>query len=103
MPAFQYQKQLIDIWFDAFPTTTLLMNFDEPQALTYGTGRGAGSRLDCLGDLRVKSDNPYFQPEMLDIYPSRSCAREFRMCGRNGRYRWRFVALFRSGREIASI
>ena len=69
MPAFQYQKQLIDIWFDAFPTTTLLMNFDEPQALTYGTGRGAGWRLDCLGDLRVKSDNPYFQPEMLDIYP----------------------------------
>ena len=69
MPSFQYQKQLIDIWFDAFPTTTLLMNFDEPQALTYGTGRGAGWRLDCLGDLRVKSDNPYFQPEMLDIYP----------------------------------
>ena len=45
------------------------MNFDEPQALTYGTSRGAGWRLDCLGDLRVKSDNPYFQPEMLDIYP----------------------------------
>ncbi len=69
MPAFAYQKALIDIWFDAFPTTTLLMNFDEPQALTYGTGRGAGWRLDCLGDLRVKSDNPYFEPEMLDVYP----------------------------------
>jgi Domain of unknown function (DUF4832)/Beta-galactosidase len=69
MPAFQYQKALIDIWFDAFPTTTLLMNFDEPQALTYGTSRGAGWRLDCLGDLRVKSDNPYFEPEMLDVYP----------------------------------
>jgi len=69
MPAFAYQKALIDIWFDAFPNTTLLMNFDEPQALTYGTSRGAGWRLDCLGDLRVKSDNPYFQPEMLDIYP----------------------------------
>ena len=69
MPAFQYQKALIDIWFDAFPNTTLLMNFDEPQALTYGTGRGAGWRLDCLGDLRVKSDNPYFEPEMLDVYP----------------------------------
>lgn len=69
MPAFSYQKALIDIWFDAFPTTTLLMNFDEPQALTYGTSRGAGWRLDCLGDLRIKSDNPYFEPEMLDIYP----------------------------------
>ena len=33
MPEFQYQKALIDIWFDAFPTTTLLMNFDEPHAL----------------------------------------------------------------------
>ena len=69
MPAFPYQKALIDIWFDAFPHTTLLMNFDEPQALTYGTSRGAGWRLDCLGDLRVKSDDPYFEPEMLDIYP----------------------------------
>jgi hypothetical protein len=69
MPPFQYQKALIDIWFDAFPNTTLLMNFDEQQALTYGTSRGAGWRLDCLGDLRVKSDNPSFQPEMLDFYP----------------------------------
>ena len=69
MPAFPYQKALIDIWFDAFPHTTLLMNFDEQAALTYGTGRGAGWRLDCLGDLRVKSDDPYFEPEMLDIYP----------------------------------
>lgn len=69
MPSFQDQKGLIDIWFDAFPNTTLLMNFDEPHALTYGTSRGAGWRLDCLGDLRVKSDNPYFQPEMLDVYP----------------------------------
>ena len=69
MPAFSYQKPLIDIWFDAFPHTTLLMNFDEPQALAYGTSRGAGWRLDCLGDLRTKADDPYFQPEMLDIYP----------------------------------
>jgi hypothetical protein len=69
MPPFSYQKALIDIWFDAFPHTTLLMNFDEPQALAYGTQRGAGWRLDCLGDLRTKADDPYFQPEMLDIYP----------------------------------
>jgi len=69
MPAFPYKKALIDIWFDAFPHTTLLMNFDEPQGLAYGTSRGAGWRLDCLGDLRTKADDPYFQPEMLDIYP----------------------------------
>jgi hypothetical protein len=69
MPPFQHQKALIDIWFDAFPNTTLLMNFDEPTALTYGTSRGAGWRLDCLGDLRVKANDPYFQPEMLDVYP----------------------------------
>jgi len=69
MPSLPYQKTLIDIWFDAFPHSTLLMNFDEQQALTYGTSRGAGWRLDCLGDLRIKSDDPYFEPEMLDIYP----------------------------------
>lgn len=69
MPDFSYQKQLTDIWFAAFHVTPLLMNFDEEQALAYGTQRGAGWRLDCLGDLRHFSDNPYFQPEMLDVYP----------------------------------
>ncbi len=63
MPAFPYQKKLIDIWFDAFPATTLLMNFDQPEALAYGTERGAGWRLDCLGDLRAKWCH------MLDFYP----------------------------------
>lgn len=63
MPAFQFQKKLIDIWLDAFPTTHLLMNFDEPQALAYGTERGAGWRFDCLGDLRPKWCH------MLDFYP----------------------------------
>jgi Domain of unknown function (DUF4832) len=63
MPAFPYQKKLIDIWFDAFPTTHLLMNFDQPEALAYGTSRGAGWRFDCLGDLRPKWCH------MLDFYP----------------------------------
>ena len=63
MPPFSAQQPLIDIWFKSFPKTTLLMNFDEPQALAYGTKHGAGWRLDCLGDMRAKS------PEMLDIYP----------------------------------
>lgn len=69
MPTFPFQKQLIDIWLEAFPRTTLLMNFDEQQALTYGTEHGAGWRLDCLGDMRTSSTNPYFPAEMLEIYP----------------------------------
>jgi hypothetical protein len=63
MPLFAVQKPLIDIWLQAFQHTTLLMNFDEPEALAYGTQHGAGWRLDCLGDMRGT------EPEMLDIYP----------------------------------
>jgi hypothetical protein len=69
MPPFSFQKPLINIWIAAFPHTHLLMNFDEPQALSYGTQHGAGWRLDCLGDMRTKSNDKYFSPEMLDIYP----------------------------------
>src|ERR1700730_7616342 len=69
MPAFPYQKALIDIWLDAFKRTPLLMNFDEPQALAYGTQQGAGWRLDCWGDMRQSSNDPYFPAEMLEIYP----------------------------------
>ena len=69
MPAFHFQKALIDIYFDAFKHTPLLMNFDEPHALAYGTGRGAGWRLDCLGDMgRQWKDRPSFS-HMLDFYP----------------------------------
>src|SRR5256712_13392384 len=69
MPTYAYQKALIDIWHDAFQLTPLLRNFDEQQALTYGTEHGAGWRLDCLGDMRTSSTNPYFPAEMLEIYP----------------------------------
>jgi hypothetical protein len=69
MPPFAYQKQLIDLWLHAFTRTPLLMNFDEPEALTYGTLHGAGWRLDCLGDMRTSSDDQYFPAEMLEIYP----------------------------------
>ena len=69
MPAFSYQKELIDIWLEAFKQTRLLMNFDEPQALAYGTQKGAGWRLDCWGDMRTSSTDPYFPAEMLEIYP----------------------------------
>jgi uncharacterized protein DUF4832 len=69
MPPFANQKTLIDIWLAAFPHTELLMNFDEPQGLAYGTQHGAGWRLDCLGDMRMASASRYFEPEMLDVYP----------------------------------
>src|SRR5437879_13786822 len=69
MPPFPYQKELIDIWLNAFRRTPLLMNFDEQQALTYGTEHGAGWRLDCLGDMRTNCDNEYFPAEMLEVYP----------------------------------
>jgi len=52
----------------SFHVTPLLMNFDEEHALAYGTQRGAGWRLDCLGDLRHFSDNPYFSRDVR-VYP----------------------------------
>ncbi len=69
MPAFPFQQALIDIYLKAFTRTRLLMNFDEPDALRYGTAHGAGWRLDCLGDMRMKSGDRTFEPEMLDVYP----------------------------------
>jgi hypothetical protein len=69
MPAFSFQKALIDIWLAAFKHTHLLMNFDEAEALAYGTQRGAGWRLDCWGDMRTSSNDAYFPAEMLEIYP----------------------------------
>ena len=68
MPDFSFQKPLIDLWLNAFQKTLLLMNFDEPTALTYGTQHGAGWRLDCLGDMRP-GPGPYIPAEMLEIYP----------------------------------
>jgi hypothetical protein len=70
MVAFQYQKALIDIWLEAFKRTPLLMNFDQEEALAYGTGKGAGWRLDCWGDMRsnpVNGTQPW--SHMLDFYP----------------------------------
>jgi Domain of unknown function (DUF4832)/Beta-galactosidase len=64
MPAFKYQKALIDIYLDAFKRTPLLMNFDQQRALTYGTEHGTGWRLDCWGDMGKPTWG-----EMLDIYP----------------------------------
>jgi hypothetical protein len=67
MPAFPYQKALIDIWLQAFKRTPLLMNFDQEQALAYGTQQGAGWRLDCWGDMRDTTGGRWCH--MFDLYP----------------------------------
>lgn len=70
MPAFDFQKALIDIWLEAFKRTPLLMNFDQPEALTYGVEHGAGWRLDCWGDLRSNPVNGTAHwSHMMDFYP----------------------------------
>jgi hypothetical protein len=63
MPEFAVQRKLIDVYLRAFRKTPLLMNFDEPEALAYGTSHGAGWRFDCLGDMREHFAH------MLDFYP----------------------------------
>jgi hypothetical protein len=66
LPGWSVQEALIDQYFTAFDRTGLLMNFDEPRALAYGTGRGAGWRLDCWGDLGGRGKT---MMHMLDLYP----------------------------------
>lgn len=66
LPDWPVQKALIDLYFDVFQRTSLLMNFDEPRALAYGVGRGAGWRLDCWGDLGGRGKT---MMHMLDLYP----------------------------------
>ncbi|MCW5977416.1 MAG: DUF4832 domain-containing protein [Bryobacteraceae bacterium] len=66
LPSRAMQQALIDLYFDSFKRTPLLMNFDEPAALAYGTERGAGWRLDCWGDLGGRGKK---MMHMLDLYP----------------------------------
>ncbi len=66
LPSWERQRELIDIHFEAFRRTVLLMNFDEPHALAYGVKRGAGWRLDCWGDLGGRGKG---MMHMLDLYP----------------------------------
>jgi hypothetical protein len=66
LPSKQVQMALIDLHFEAFHRTPLLMNFDELAALRYGTQRGAGWRLDCWGDLGGRGRG---MMHMLDMYP----------------------------------
>ncbi|HZT69901.1 MAG TPA: DUF4832 domain-containing protein [Terriglobia bacterium] len=70
MPAFKYQKPLIDIYLDAFKRTPLLMNFDQAEALAYGVSHGSGWRLDCWGDMgMLRGEKESGRSLMLDRYP----------------------------------
>ena len=66
LPNRDVQKALIDVYFEAFKRTRLLMNFDVIDMLAYGTQRGAGWRLDCWGDMGRPGKN---FAHMLDRYP----------------------------------
>ena len=66
LPAWSVQQKLIDQYIAGFDRTRLLMNFDEPHALAYGTEHGAGWRLDCWGDLGGRGKG---MMHMLDLYP----------------------------------
>lgn len=50
-PDMATQKHLVDVHFEAFRRTPLLMQVDILEPLAYGTGRGAGWRADCWGDM----------------------------------------------------
>ncbi len=66
LPERSVQNALVDVYFEVFRRTRLLMNFDEPTALAYGTRLGAGWRLDCWGDMGRPGRN---FAHMLDMYP----------------------------------
>lgn len=69
MPAFRYQKRLIDLYLRAFRRTRLLMNFDQEHALAYAVSHGTGWRLDCWGDMGMLRGETAATSEMLDVYP----------------------------------
>ncbi len=45
----EVRRQIIDMYFDAFPTTPLVQMSDDVQALDYAISRGAGYRRDGVG------------------------------------------------------
>ncbi|MFC1614893.1 DUF4832 domain-containing protein [Gemmatimonadota bacterium] len=56
MPSEEIQQEYIDMYFDNFMNTPLVMQIAPPSALAYAVSRGSGWRADCLGDLGGISD-----------------------------------------------
>jgi len=70
LPSWETQKALLDVNFQAFRRTPLLVNFDELRALAYATAKGSGWRLDCWGDMGGYWESwGRYLSHMLDVYP----------------------------------
>jgi hypothetical protein len=50
-PPFEVQKQIVDMYLEAFTKTPLVMLIAQAEALAYAVEHGAGWRADCLGDM----------------------------------------------------
>ena len=68
-PSFPVRQGFLDAWLDAFKETPLLVNFDEARGMAHAAGRGAGLRLDCVGDLRAGPRGVDRWSHMRSVYP----------------------------------
>jgi hypothetical protein len=69
-PDWPAQTALLDLYFEAFPHTPVLVNFVEARQLAYAAGRGSGWRFDCWGDMgNYWRDRGAYLSWMLDVYP----------------------------------
>ncbi|MBN8548737.1 MAG: DUF4832 domain-containing protein [Deltaproteobacteria bacterium] len=60
MPSLESQKRIIDMHFEAFPSTKKIMQLQSAASVRYALERGAGLRADCLGGLSTT---------MMRLYP----------------------------------
>lgn len=67
MPPVSVEEQLVDLYFEAFRKTPLLVN-DQPRVIERAVRRGAGWRVDCWGDMRSADGGNW--GHMLDSYPA---------------------------------
>ncbi len=52
MPSVEVQKQVVDMYLEAFTKTPLVMLIAPAEALAHAVEHGAGWRADCFGDMR---------------------------------------------------
>ena len=67
MPPVSVEEQLVDLYFEVFQKTPLLVN-DQPRVIERAVRRGAGWRVDCWGDMRSADGGNW--GHMLDSYPA---------------------------------
>ncbi|MFC2075923.1 DUF4832 domain-containing protein [candidate division KSB1 bacterium] len=68
MPPFEVREKVIDVYLESFTRTPLIMLLGYQKDRGYAVARGAGWRVDCLGDM---GDGRYELGwcHMLDFYP----------------------------------